>query len=58
MQTEKLFETNEAFGQMDLVIQQNVSMVEDVTGAAQRLSRETERLAALVGSFRTDARAA
>ena len=58
MQTEKLFETNEAFGQMDLVIQQNVSMVEDVTGAAHRLSRETERLAELVGGFRTDARAA
>ena len=58
MQTEKLFETNEAFGQMDLVIQQNVSMVEDVTGAAQRLSRETERLAQLVGGFRTDTRAA
>ena len=43
---------------MDRVTQQNIAMVEEVTGAAHRLSRETQRLAALVGSFRTEAKAA
>ncbi len=58
VQADMLVETNAAFGQMGRVTQQNVSMVEDVTGAARRLSRETERLAALVGGFKIEARAA
>ena len=58
IQAEKVVETNEAFGQMDRLTQQNIGMVEDVTGAARRLSRETERLAALVGGFRIEAEAA
>ena len=58
IQADMLVETNAAFGQMGRVTQQNVSMVEDVTGAARRLSRETERLAALVGGFKIEARAA
>ena len=58
IQARKLVETNEAFGQMGKVTQQNIAMVEEVTGAARRLSRETERLADLVGCFRTEARAA
>ena len=51
VQAAKLIETNAAFAQMDQLTQQNIGMVEDVTGAARRLSRETERLAALVGGF-------
>ena len=58
IQARKIVETNEAFGQMGKVTQQNIAMVEEVTGAARRLSRETERLAELVGSFRIEARAA
>ena len=58
IQAEKVVETNHAFGQMDRLTQQNIGMVEDVTGAAQRLSCETERLAALVGGFRIETKAA
>ena len=57
IQARKLVETNEAFGQMGRVTQKNIGMVEDVTGAARRLSRETERLAEIVGGFRLDAAA-
>ena len=55
IQAGKLHETNEAFANMDLVTQQNTTMVDEVTGAALSLSRETERLAELVGGFKINA---
>jgi len=54
LQAKKLVETNDAFGQMGRVTQKNIGMVEDVTAAARRLRRETERLAELVDGFKLD----
>ena len=54
-QAARLHQTNEAFAHVDRVTQQNINMVDEVTEAALSLSRETERLARLVGSFKIGA---
>jgi methyl-accepting chemotaxis protein len=46
-----LGQVNTALYQMDQVTQQNAAMVEETTVAAQTLSRETEELAQLIGTF-------
>ncbi|NKK33862.1 HAMP domain-containing protein [Rhizobium leguminosarum bv. viciae] len=48
-----LREVSAAGDQMDKVTQQNAAMVEQTTAAAQSLTCETNRLAALVGQFKT-----
>ncbi|KQT60695.1 MULTISPECIES: methyl-accepting chemotaxis protein [unclassified Aureimonas] len=57
-QATSLREVSAAADQMDKVTQQNAAMVEETTAAAQTLSGETEELAVLVSSFRTNRRAA
>jgi len=46
-----LQEVNSALGQMDLVTQQNVVMVEQSTAASRRLAEESESLTRLIGQF-------
>jgi len=46
-----LGQVNVAINEMDQVTQQNAAMVEETTAAAQTLSRETEELAQLIGTF-------
>ena len=48
-----LREVSAAGDQMDKVTQQNAAMVEQTTAAAQSLTHETERLAMLIGNFKT-----
>ncbi|MBB2819403.1 UNVERIFIED_ORG: methyl-accepting chemotaxis protein [Rhizobium esperanzae] len=48
-----LREVSAAGDQMDKVTQQNAAMVEQTTAAAQSLQHETDRLAALIGQFKT-----
>ncbi|MBB3918720.1 methyl-accepting chemotaxis protein [Rhizobium fabae] len=48
-----LREVSAAGDQMDKVTQQNAAMVEQTTAAAQSLAHETDRLAALIGRFKT-----
>lgn len=48
-----LREVSAAGDQMDKVTQQNAAMVEQTTAAAQSLVHETDRLAALMGQFKT-----
>jgi methyl-accepting chemotaxis protein len=50
-QSTGLDQVNTAIGQMDLVTQQNASMVEESTAASHSLSQETSQLADLVGRF-------
>jgi methyl-accepting chemotaxis protein len=50
-QSTGLEQVNTAIGQMDLVTQQNASMVEESTAASHSLSQETSQLADLVGRF-------
>ncbi|TBY43908.1 methyl-accepting chemotaxis protein [Rhizobium leguminosarum bv. viciae] len=50
-----LREVSAAGDQMDKVTQQNAAMVEQTTAAAQSLTNETERLATLIGQFKTSA---
>ena len=52
-QASNLRDVSLAADQMDKVTQQNAAMVEETTAAAQALSRETDELAQLVQSFRT-----
>jgi methyl-accepting chemotaxis protein len=51
-------EVNRAIVQMDQTTQQNASLVEEATAAAQALREEAESLALAVGEFRLDAQAA
>jgi len=51
-------EVNRAIVQMDQTTQQNASLVEEATAAAQALREEAESLALAVGAFRLDAQAA
>ncbi|CDO34160.1 methyl-accepting chemotaxis protein [Novosphingobium sp. KN65.2] len=51
-QSEKLRQTNDTIGQMDVVTQQNAAMVEESTAAARSLATEADNLADLVGTFR------
>jgi methyl-accepting chemotaxis protein-1 (serine sensor receptor) len=51
-------EVNRAIVQMDQTTQQNASLVEEATAAAQALREEAESLALAVGAFRIDAQAA
>ncbi|SFF84661.1 methyl-accepting chemotaxis protein [Novosphingobium sp. CF614] len=51
-QSNKLRQTNETIGKMDVVTQQNAAMVEESTAAARSLASEADALAALVGGFR------
>jgi len=51
-------EVNRAIVQMDQATQQNASLVEEATAAAQALREEAESLALAVGEFRLDAQAA
>ncbi len=48
-----LREVSAAGDQMDKVTQQNAAMVEQTTAAAQALTNETDRLATLIGHFKT-----
>jgi methyl-accepting chemotaxis protein-1 (serine sensor receptor) len=51
-------EVNRAIVQMDQTTQQNASLVEEATAAAQALREEAESLALAVGAFRLDGQAA
>jgi methyl-accepting chemotaxis protein len=46
-----LDQVNTAIGQMDMVTQQNASMVEESTAASHSLNHETTQLAGLIGRF-------
>ncbi len=48
-----LHQVNIAVNEMDKVTQQNAGMVEESTAAAHLLSEETERLAHMIGRFKT-----
>jgi methyl-accepting chemotaxis protein len=46
----------DAVSQLDQVTQQNAALVEESAAAAESLSRQAQRLTALVGAFRLDTR--
>jgi methyl-accepting chemotaxis protein len=52
-QASGLDQINTAINDMDRVTQQNAAMVEESTAATHDLAQETERLAELIGRFRT-----
>jgi len=53
-----LDQVNTAIGQMDMVTQQNASMVEESTAASHSLNHETTQLAGLIGRFNVGEREA
>ena len=53
-QSTGLAEINSAMVQLDQVTQQNAAMVEEQTAASHELGRNSERLAKLVGRFKTE----
>ncbi|MDX2205054.1 MAG: methyl-accepting chemotaxis protein [Hyphomicrobiaceae bacterium] len=52
-QANGLSQINAAINELDKVTQQNAAMVEQSTAASHRLAGEAERLAELIGAFRT-----
>ncbi|RTL61401.1 MAG: methyl-accepting chemotaxis protein [Hyphomicrobiales bacterium] len=52
-QSNGLSQVNIAINELDKVTQQNAAMVEQSTAASHKLTQEAERLAELIGAFRT-----